>query len=77
MEFFRWGKKNNPLSWIRISTKKSSILINTKLNRDKTLESSDLLFLEALASGKEWPDKNVKQYPKQTLQKFLEISKIS
>lgn len=77
MEFFRWGKKSNPLSWIRITSPTgNSVLINMKYNRKNELDPSSISFLESLSSGKEWPEKNKKQYPFQTLNKFLTISKV-
>lgn len=77
MEFFRWGKKSNPLSWIQITSPTGNkILINIKLLRETPLPKKDVDFLEALAQGKEWPEKNYKMYSNKILKRFLEVSKI-
>ena len=76
MEFFRWKKKSNPLSWIRVTSPTGNpILINTSFNRSTSLPKEDIKFLEALAVGDDWPKSNTKTYSKNTLHKFLEISK--
>lgn len=77
MEFFRWGKKSNPLSWIRITSPTGKqILINIKFDREIPLNKESSNFLEALAQGEEWPKKNFKMYSNKTLKRFLEISEI-
>lgn len=77
LEFFRWGNKTNPLSWIRItSPTKKQVLINISFQRSNPLEKKDIAFLELLAKGKEWPKKNEKEYTNSVLKRFLEISKI-
>ena len=77
MEFFRWGKKSNPLSWIRITSPTGKqILINIKFQRETPLPKKDVGFLEILAQGEEWPKKNFKMYSNKILKRFLEISEI-
>lgn len=76
MEYFRWGKKSNPLSWMRITSPTgNAILINVYFQREVPLPKKDISFLEALANGDEWPKKNFKLYSNDTLQRFLEVSK--
>ncbi len=76
LEFFRWGSKTKPLSWVRITSPTGNqILINISFQRQVPLPKKDIAFLEILAKGKEWPKKNEKMYTNSILQRFLDISR--
>jgi len=78
MKYFRWKKSSNPLSWISITSPTGKeVLINIKLHREIPLSKENVVFLEKLAKGDEWPKKNVVEYSKETLKRFLDISEIS